>query len=231
VALHTTPPVLIEEAKPAVAAALGAPASPPLLPEQHQTFLQIDDFLTPGENLNLLDFAIAREAKFAASSVTSNEKGHRSSKVLYEIQASKWQEVFMRRLQIHLPHIYRALGIAPFETGRFEIQLTASNDGDFFRLHADSAHERKEVSTRRVTYVYYMNREPKPFSGGGLIIYGSWPDSRNPDSIRSARRFEPRNNTLVAFLSHRPHELELVRCPSGEFADSRFTVNGWLHPK
>jgi Rps23 Pro-64 3,4-dihydroxylase Tpa1-like proline 4-hydroxylase len=231
VALHTTPPVLIREVEPAAVPVPQRVAVPAPLPEHTETYLQIDDFLTPGENLQLMEFAIASEGSFTASSVVSNEKGHRSSKVLFAIAASKWREVFLRRLQIHLPHIFPGLGFAPFEIGNFEIQLTASNDGDFFKLHSDSGHEVKEISSRQVTYVYYMNREPKPFSGGGLIVYGSWPDPQVPESIRSARRFEPRNNTLVAFLSHRPHELELVRCPSGNFADSRFTVNGWLHPK
>jgi Rps23 Pro-64 3,4-dihydroxylase Tpa1-like proline 4-hydroxylase len=36
-------------------------------------------------------------------------------------------------------------------------------------------------------------------------------------------------NQIVFFPSETLHEVLPVECPSGEFADSRFTVNGWLH--
>jgi len=36
-------------------------------------------------------------------------------------------------------------------------------------------------------------------------------------------------NSIVFFPSNYLHEVLPTRCPSGEFADSRLTYNGWLH--
>ena len=44
----------------------------------------------------------------------------------------------------------------------------------------------------------------------------------------SARLIEPRNNSIIFFLSRYMHEVLPVSCPSQSFADSRFTVNGWV---
>jgi Rps23 Pro-64 3,4-dihydroxylase Tpa1-like proline 4-hydroxylase len=122
------------------------------------------------------------------------------------------------------------LNLAPFRVGNFEIQLTASNDGDYFKAHADHSPEKEQVASRRITYVYYLSRVPAPFTGGGLLLYRHWPDPSSYQNVKSVTTIAPRNNCLVVFASNRWHELDLVRCPSGKFADSRFTVNGWLHP-
>jgi Rps23 Pro-64 3,4-dihydroxylase Tpa1-like proline 4-hydroxylase len=43
------------------------------------------------------------------------------------------------------------------------------------------------------------------------------------------RTIVPQQNQAVFFLSSLAHEITPVECPSGAFADSRFTVNGWFH--
>src|SRR5262249_19683336 len=43
-----------------------------------------------------------------------------------------------------------------------------------------------------------------------------------------ASTITPRQNTLVLFQSSYDHEVMPVRCPSRKFANSRFTVNGWI---
>jgi Rps23 Pro-64 3,4-dihydroxylase Tpa1-like proline 4-hydroxylase len=39
----------------------------------------------------------------------------------------------------------------------------------------------------------------------------------------------PEPNSLVLFPSWAPHEVLLVRCPSGRFEDSRFAINCWIY--
>ena len=175
-----------------------------------------------------------KEPEFQASSVTTGVEGHRKSRVLFAIKDSKWRDIFLRRLGLHLPHILSTLNVSDFSIGESEIQLTASNDGDFFKPHADASRERaatdKEAATasREITYVYYLHRMPRPFAGGSLLIYEGGPGQPAYESGKVASTIAPHNNCLIAFGSNRWHEVDMVRCPSGEFADSRFTVNGWL---
>jgi SM-20-related protein len=39
----------------------------------------------------------------------------------------------------------------------------------------------------------------------------------------------PQPNQIVFFPCSLLHEITPVECPSRAFADSRFTLNGWLH--
>ncbi len=231
ISLQTKPPVLIQVQNSQVAGAALAAIAP--VEKDH---VLIADFLTPGENQALLEYVLENERNFETSAVVETDedkkkrRNHRRSKVLFQIKTSKWLNVFQSRLKLYLPHIQSILNIAPFRLGNFEIQLTASNDGDYFKAHADHSPEAERLATRQITYVYYLSREPVPFTGGGLLLYRHWPDPSSYQNVKSVTTVTPRNNCLVAFASNRWHELDLVRCPSGKFADSRFTVNGWLHP-
>jgi Rps23 Pro-64 3,4-dihydroxylase Tpa1-like proline 4-hydroxylase len=75
--------------------------------------------------------------------------------------------------------------------------------------------------------VYFLHGEPRRFSGGELrICQTRWIDGRlTPADIK----LPPQGDTLVLFPSLQAHEVLPVDVPSGAFADSRFTVNGWIH--
>ncbi len=221
ISVTTRPPVLIQT-QPfqdlQVQSGLG-PAAP--------TYVRIDEFLTPDENKQLLKFALENEQEFTGSAVTTNIDDYRKSRILSAIQDSKWRDIFLARLMVHLPHIMATLDIADFDIETREIQLTASNDGDFFKAHPDASHD-KEVANRAVSYVYYLHRTPRRYAGGNLLFYNGAPGQVSFDRGRDVISIEPQNNCLIAFASNRWHEVDMVRCSSGKFADSRFTVNGWL---
>jgi Rps23 Pro-64 3,4-dihydroxylase Tpa1-like proline 4-hydroxylase len=227
--LQTRPPVLVEPQSaqaPVLPQSRTAPAAPP-----RPNHVVIDDFLTPAENWQLLGYALESQAQFEGSKVIGTLEDYRKSQVLYAIKHSRWRDVFLNRLKLHLPHIQASLGASSFSVGEFEIQLTASGDGDYFKAHADHSPETRNTAAREITYVYYFHREPKSFAGGALLIYHDRPEQLAYESLRSVTAVAPRNNCLVLFASACWHELDVVRCPSGQFADSRFTVNGWLHPQ
>lgn len=228
--IKTTPPVLLQTTISKPAAEAKHPAQRVLTTSEGRASVEIDDFLTPDENRELYAYALENAKHFEESKVVAEEEGLRRSKVFYQIQNSRWRTIIIDRLKIHLPYILSALGRSEFAVGNIEMQLTASNDGDFFRMHADATAELAAIVSREITYVYYFSKEPQPFSGGGLVIYPSSPDPSNYETIRSLRKIEPRNNRLVAFRSNQLHELDLVSSPTRKFEDSRFTVNGWLHP-
>ena len=154
-------------------------------------------------------------------------KKYRKSKVLFAIKDSKWPDVLINRLKLHLPHILATLGRNGFKFDSTEIQLTASNDGDYFKRHADADHNHETVANRVITFVYYLHKTPKPYSGGNLLIYGGPETSAHPGG-GGVSSISPENNMLVAFPSDCWHEVDIVRCPSQAFSESRFTVNGWL---
>jgi SM-20-related protein len=39
----------------------------------------------------------------------------------------------------------------------------------------------------------------------------------------------PGQNFVVFFPAAAIHEVSVVQCPSRDFADSRFALNGWIH--
>jgi len=110
---------------------------------------------------------------------------------------------------------------------RTEVQVTASNDGDSFAIHPDDGHE--EVASRYLTFVYFFHREPKQFVGGELRIHDSRLQRERYVSQGSYQKIVPQENQIVFFPCSLLHEITPVECPSRAFADSRFTLNGWIH--
>jgi hypothetical protein len=189
----------------------------------------LDEFLVADELDGLLRYALASRQSFIHSEVTradggsGEDLGHRRSRVLFD--TGPFQPVFQRRIMGALPGVLRSLGLAPFPVNSLEIQLTASNDQEFFQPHIDS--DKGELSARELTFVYFFHREPRRFGGGELRIF----ETRvSDDPPTPSERFElvyPLQNNIVFFPSYFLHEILPVICPSRDFADSRFTVNGW----
>jgi SM-20-related protein len=189
-------------------------------------YVRIDGFLTPAENEQILKYAVEHSDQFEVATVTPVDPDTRSAQVLYCIDKSKWRNIVVNRLKAHLPYILRSLNLAEFPIEDVELQLTASNDGDYFKVHADDGNG--EDDPRHITFVYYAHREKKRFNGGELLLYAGHQPDADGRFGHPAAVIEPVNNTLVAFPSWTEHEVAVVRSPSGEFADSRFTVNGWF---
>jgi Rps23 Pro-64 3,4-dihydroxylase Tpa1-like proline 4-hydroxylase len=120
---------------------------------------------------------------------------------------------FLDRLRERLEPARDRLGYKAFPLGRIEVQIAASNDGDYFRLHMDGG----PPDTREISFVYFLHGEPRRFTGGELCVAGE--------------TVLPEGDTLVFFPSVSPHEVLPLSVPSRTFADSRFTVNGWIHRK
>jgi len=187
----------------------------------------LDEFLAPHELDELVAYALEHEAEFQSSEVISPDGDpgvidydHRRSRVLMDL--GKHQEVILERIRCVLPRVLEQLGVEEFPTTHVEAQITASNEGDFFRAHSDDAQE--TIATRRITFVYFFHREPRPFEGGELRVH----DAGN-DLGRGYQTIVPQQNQIVFFPCSALHEINPVRCPSRAFADSRFTLNGWLH--
>jgi Rps23 Pro-64 3,4-dihydroxylase Tpa1-like proline 4-hydroxylase len=135
--------------------------------------------------------------------------------------------MILNRIEGVLPSVLAQLGIQEFPVTRTEAQITASNDQDFFHAHCDDAQER--IASRRMTFVYFFHREPCQFEGGELRLHDSQKSRDYPLATGSYEAIVPQQNQMVFFPCSTLHEISPVHCRSRAFADSRFTVNGWLH--
>jgi Rps23 Pro-64 3,4-dihydroxylase Tpa1-like proline 4-hydroxylase len=192
----------------------------------------LDEFLAPEELRELTRFALGQENAFHVSEVISPgveggvvDPKNRRSRVLMDL--GKHGDVVVGRIQSALPRVLEKLGMKAFPVSRVETQITASNHGDFFRHHSDNGEE--EIANRQLTFVYFFHREPKAFHGGELRLHNSNRENGVWTHTGAYRPVVPEQNQIVFFRSELLHEITPVVCPSQAFADSRFTVNGWLH--
>ena len=191
----------------------------------------LDEFLAPQELDELTCFTLENESQFQVSEVLSPnaEKGvvnydHRRSRVLTEL--GRYQDMVLDRIKAVLPQVLKKLDMEEFNISAVEAQVTASNDGDYFHFHSDNGSD--HVSSRHLTFVYFFHREPRQFEGGELRIHDAHLDVGEYVSEGSYQTIVPQQNQIVFFPCELMHEITPVKCSSGAFADSRFTLNGWL---
>lgn len=223
--------------EPEAAATLAALKGEPLPPRYEGLhpvpFILIDDFLSPPRHGEVIDYLMENVVDLVDATVMKHDGERqqdgeaRSARVGYEPETIKgW---FQEGIAALLPEAFRRFEMAPFAPDRFELQLTASYHGDFYRAHRDFAPEvENEIQTRRLTYVYYFRPPGGTFAEGDLRLY----DWRRPSGAASRQYFttiEPRDNRLIVFPSHALHEVMPVKARSGRVEDGRFTLNGWVH--
>jgi SM-20-related protein len=226
VAVITKPPVLVDVQLPVVNEQVNtAQSSEANL--QNPNYVIVDDFLSHDEQQNLLDYALENESSFEKGTVATNLENYRNNQVILEWGKTSLATHFTNRLLIILPLLMKKLGKQMVALESVECQLTASNDGQFFKNHMDSAAD-ANLAPRELTCVYYFNGEPKNFGGGELRLYDTFEQNGQHWSASSFAEIEPRSNRLVVFPSNRFHELRPIRCPSGLFKDSRFAISAWI---
>ncbi|MCX7596558.1 MAG: 2OG-Fe(II) oxygenase [Fischerella sp.] len=215
IGLVTEPPIFlqqIEDSKPQVADILSS------------SYIQIDNFLTPEEHKQLIKYVLKKETAFVPTNTSTNDINYRRSMVLYSFP--EFSEMMIKRIRAMIPDVICKLGLKSFSISQIEAQLTAHNDGNYYKIHNDNGSP--DTANRELTFVYYFYREPKAFSGGELLLYDSKVENNLYVNAESFTKIEPRNNSIVFFLSRCMHEVLPVSCPSKSFGDCRFTINGWI---
>lgn len=181
----------------------------------------LDEFLAPQELEELTRFTLEHEADFSASEVVSPVADggvlnyeHRRSRVLMDL--AHYQDLVLDRVKAVLPQVLQKLGMEEFTISGVEAQITASNDGDFFRFHSDNGSDR--VASRHLTFVYFFQREPRQFEGGDLRIHDARLEGDSYVSEGTYQTIVPQQNQMVFFPCELLHEITPVKCPSGLFA-------------
>jgi SM-20-related protein len=190
---------------------------------------RVTNWLGPEMVSRLLSFAQAQRDSFRASGISND--ADREKRIDLTIRRSNkiklvgdLRDKLQACARAVLPEMCRQLGSGLFEPGRFELEMVAHGDGAFFAEHSDR-YARTQSNDRRISAVYYFHRIPKSFSGGLLRIY----PLAGREKCKAFVEIEPVNDTLIYFPSWFPHEVLPVNCPSGEFDDSRFAINCWIH--
>ncbi len=151
------------------------------------------------------------------------------SRQALEFQGEWDKRRFRDALAAVLARVIPRLYLPCFPIGQIEVQMRAYQDGHFFRVHRDAA-PRSRYANRAINYVYYFHRQPRPFGGGELLLFDSDPEA---DTFTESgfTRVVPEDNSVVFFPPNFFHSVVPVRCPSKEFADSRFVINGHVRKR
>jgi Rps23 Pro-64 3,4-dihydroxylase Tpa1-like proline 4-hydroxylase len=186
--------------------------------------------LLGAQRQQLLDYLVAHEKDFTPATViephaqkAAVDAKLRRARTLDNL--GEFKAVLTNRIKEYLQPALQKLEHKEFPLGRIEIQATASNDGDYFRLHPDSDGR----DTREITFVYFLHGEPRRYSGGELRIFSTRLVNGELVHADHSHLLTPHQDTLVFFPSLNAHEVLPVRVPSKAFGDSRFTINGWIH--
>jgi Rps23 Pro-64 3,4-dihydroxylase Tpa1-like proline 4-hydroxylase len=120
-------------------------------------------------------------------------------------------------INAQLSAVASALQIPPFRVGFTESSCVCFRDGSFFKSHFDVVST--AAGKRRLSWVYYLNSEPKRFTGGDLLL-------GDPATDRAV--LEPKHGRIVVFSSETVHEVTTVRLVPDDFADARFSITGFI---
>ena len=187
---------------------------------------RIENVLTPEQHKALVQYATRNRQIFSDSTTSTGANDYRESVVCYSFPP--FDDLLRHRVQMLAPKVAAQLGLeVPGDD--IEIQLTAHNDGNYYRVHNDSSGE--GFTHRLISFVYYFHRTPKSFSGGELRIYDRDVKDGMLRPAATWKDIQPLDNSLVFFDSRDMHEVMPVVCPSKTFGDGRFTINGWLAKK
>ncbi len=226
VGMVTEPPIYLQHLQPQDSKSNIKTYTPPTPTTDNleSRYLLIENFLTNSETKQLLNYILQRKSDFVPTTTSTNAENYRRSLVLHSFP--KFRELIVKNIKKLFPDVLNKLSIPEFSIAQIESQLTAHNDNNFYKIHNDNGSP--DTATRVLTYVYYFYQEPKAFTGGNLIIYDSKIKGKYYVKADTFKTVEPKNNSIVFFLSRYMHEVLPVSCPSKAFTDSRFTINGWI---
>jgi len=200
-----------------------------MTPECPDPALVFRDFLPSAFHARVRAMAHGANDTLVQSRVIGDAPSYRKSRIMArpesEAEAGCLNE-FARLIDAFLPTQLSLLDVPVFERTGLELQFTVSGDGDYFLPHIDNG---GELAARQVTFIYYLVNTPGCFTGGELRVFRfkEAGDMRRPTSL-GAQTIMPEDNMLVMFPSHYLHRVMRVSVPSACFADSRFTLNGWM---
>ncbi|MFI8008486.1 2OG-Fe(II) oxygenase [Streptomyces sp. NPDC086010] len=188
-------------------------------------FLRLENFLGTRRADALLGYALTRQSDFVPGTVMDPLTGQLSSKGRRSQVLPVHSAVFSQHLADSLPLAQDLLGVRA-ELTRSTSTLTAHGDDGYFGIHTDAT--KVEDPAQALSAIYYLHKRPRGFQGGQLRLYDTAVRDGRAQRAETYRTIEPDHDTLVIFPSSAYHEVLASTCPSGQFADHRFTLTTWI---
>ena len=201
------------------------PAAPP--GPRPVPFVRLTNFLTPAQQKRLCMSIRAVRDQFVPAMV-GKDNLDRETRAAWVADGRVVRDIhpwFGPKLRSALPHVLARLRAVALHRFRIEMQVTVHLGGGFYKRHRDDFEE--ENHPRKLSYVAYFHRQPRPFTGGDLLLYDTDPETSRATAA-AFTRIEPVHNSLVVFPSDAYHEITPVECETRDFLDGRLTVNGWV---
>ncbi len=200
--------------------------------EMDPPYFLFENFMTEADADRIMDHALTHAAAFRDSTVSQSAQQDsyatdiqlRRSRILDDVTAVA--PLVGRRLFETMPRIFEGLKMPSIPFRTMECQISVHGDGDFFLTHTDNG--LPNIAHRTMSYVYYVHREPKRFTGGHLRLYKTVIHEGFHSAGDLVADIDPPRNGLMVFPSYIQHEVSKIACPSPDLADQRITLNGWL---
>uniref|UniRef100_A0A7C3VIB7 2OG-Fe(II) oxygenase n=1 Tax=Planktothricoides sp. SpSt-374 TaxID=2282167 RepID=A0A7C3VIB7_9CYAN len=200
VGIMTDPPLPLEEILH------GQQQPPPLVIESQ--YVLVDNFLTVKEYQQLLDWVLANQSDLQSPMKLSNT-----------VSSPQWQTTFINRVQAVIPFVLSHLDISSFPLGEITASLLPNP------IPNDKGQRTNNIV---ITFVYYLYREPKSFTGGELRIYDSQVVNNQCVVADSYQVVEPRGNRAVFFFSSYDSMMQPIGSPEQNLISTCFVINGGI---
>ena len=183
-------------------------------------FVRIRDFLSRAGRERLLSAALAMRGRFMPGGTGSGadrkvrplERRALEARLPSRADVCAW---LVPKLREALPTVSRRLCIDGLDRRRMDLAMVAHPDGGFGTRHRDLS--------SALAGICYFHRDPRPFSGGDLLLYETEVETGRYGASEFSR-VEPAAGSIVFYPGHYVHEVTpVVSGPSG-FAAARLSV-------
>ena len=207
-------------------------------------FIRREDVLDATEQQQIWHCIRQHQADFKPSKVVSGNADMRQSRLIDLADSALLRDIkawFLPKIADIIQEKRDYFAIPEQIFGRKELQLTLHGNQHYFKTHTDisrktytetsDASEKKHqaIKSRVISFVYYMHRIPKQFTGGELLLFDTGSEQDVYDTKHT--RIMPDNNSLILFPSQYYHQVTPVSCATTDIEQGRFTLNGWFHAK
>lgn len=179
-------------------------------------YVQLDNFLTPVQHNDLLNYVFPQHSMFGSA---SRDRTHSDS-------FERLRSEIVSRVEAVLPEVLHQLGIPSFPIGSIEAESIFKTYGHHDPFTRDNSSP--ETAKRIVSFVYFFYPEPKPFTGGELLIYDSKIVNKACMAAESFKTVEPRNNSIVFFFSSYSYESLPISDRFTVSDNKAFQFKGWV---
>ena len=192
-------------------------------------FVRMTNFLAPDECDRLLALGLAARERLAPAMVgsASHERVDPEVRVTLEVRDRRTaKDVRLRiepKVRSLVPEVLARLRMDGIGRCSIEMSMRVYLDGGFYKAHRDNSGQLQRQ--RKLSFVYFLHREPRRFSGGDLLLHDTDTDA-NAYSLAVFSRIVPLRNSIVFFPCGYWHQVTPVQCGTDDFGDGRWAVNG-----